>query len=123
MKILRLVSGVLSMVLFLIITVQSCAVSLGNALEENYNDTSDAGGIFVAFGLLASGIVATALWKNTSKGGDIALIILYGLTAFVGFANQGTFVDLYYWSYWSLICAIIAVIALFCHYREEADDE
>lgn len=111
MKIWRLVSGILSIVFFFIIAFQSCAAGFVNKLENNNHDTSAAGGIIVAFGLLVAGIVATALWKDKSKGRDIALIVLYGLTALMGFANQGTFRDLVIWSSWALICAIMAVIA------------
>ena len=117
MKIWRLVSGILSMVSFLIITFQSCAVGFVNAVENNKDDTSGAGGILVAFGLLISGIVATVLWKKKNKGGDIALIVLYGLTALMGFANQGTFGDLVVWSSWALVCAIMAAIALVLNSR------
>lgn len=123
MKIWRLVSGILSMVVFIIITFQSCAVGFVNAVEDNKDDTSGAGGIVVAFGLLIAGIVATTLWKNKSKGGDIALIVLYGITALMGFANQGTFGDLVVWSSWALICAIMAAIALVLHSRANNDIE
>ena len=100
------------MVSFLIVTFQSCAVGLVNAIDDNKEDSSGAGGIFVAFGLLIAGIVATVLWQKDSKGGDISLIILYGLTALIGFANLGTFEDLAVWASWSLICAIMAAITL-----------
>ena len=111
MKIWRLVSGILSIVSFFIITFQSCAVGLANSLKDNKDDTSAAGGVIVAVGLLVAGIVATALWKEKNKGRDIALIVLNGLTALVGFANQGVFSDLVIWSSWALICAIMAAIA------------
>ncbi|MBR1505076.1 MAG: zinc ribbon domain-containing protein [Prevotella sp.] len=123
MKIWRLVSGILSMVLFLVITFQSCAVGVVNAVEDNKDDTSGAGGILVAFGLLVAGIVATALWKKKNKGGDIALIVLYGLTALMGFANQGTFGDLVVWSSWALICAIMAAIALVLNSKASNEEE
>lgn len=123
MKIWRLVSGILSMVMFLIITFQSCAVGFVNAVEDNKDDTSGAAGVLVAFGLLVAGIVATALWKNKSKGGDISLIVIYGLTALIGFANQGTFGDLVVWSSWALICAIMAAIALMKNSKENSADK
>jgi RNA polymerase subunit RPABC4/transcription elongation factor Spt4 len=123
MKIWRLVSGILSMVLFLVITFQSCAVGLVNVVEDNKDDTSGAGGILVAFGLLVAGIVATALWKNKSKAGDIALIVLYGLTALIGFANLGTFGDLVVWSSWALICTVMAAIALVINFRANRNVE
>ena len=48
MKIWRLISGILSMVSFLIITFQSCATGVVNVLEDNNHDTSDVAGFFVA---------------------------------------------------------------------------
>ena len=50
MKIWRLISGILSMVSFLIITFQSCATGVVNVLEDNNHDTSDVAGFFVALG-------------------------------------------------------------------------
>ena len=72
-------------------------------------------GFFVALGLLVAGTVATILWKNASKGGDISLIVIYGLTALLGFVNLGTFSDLAIWSSWALFCAIMAGVALYLH--------
>jgi len=122
MKIWRLVSGVLSMVAFLIILFQSFAAGLYNFWENN-DDNSDSGGVFVAFGLLVAGIVTTTLWKNKSKGSDIALIVLYSLTALVGFVNLGTYRDLVIWSSWSLLCAIIAIISLVIKFVENNGKE
>lgn len=123
MKIWRLVSGILSMISFLIITFQSCAVGFVNAIEENAKDTSDVAGLLVAFGLLISGIVATSLWKKNVKSDDISLIVLYGLTALIGFFNLGTFSDLVVWSSWALICAVMAAIALYLHSQEVGDND
>ena len=121
MKTWRLVSGILSMVMFLIISFQSCAVGFVNAVEENKEDTSGAGGIVVAFLLLVAGIVSTVFWRKDSKGGDITLIILFGLAALFGFGNQGTFSDLVIWSSWALFCAVMAAIA--CYKHSKAKDE
>ena len=123
MKIWRLISGILSMVSFLIITFQSCATGVVNVLEDNNHDTSAVAGFFVALGLLVAGTVATILWKNASKGGDISLIVIYGLTALLGFVNLGTFSDLAIWSSWALFCAIMAGVALYLHSQEQASDE
>lgn len=117
MKVWRLVSGILSMVSFMIVTIQSCATGIVNVMDDNTSDKSDTGGFFVAFGLLSAGIVATIFWRKENKGGDIAIIILYGLTAIIGFTNQGTFSDLVFWSSWSLICAIMAAITLILHLK------
>lgn len=72
---------------------------------------------------MTAGIVATVLWKNASKGGDISLIVIYGLTANLGFGNLGTFSDLAIWSSWALFCAIMAGVALYLHSQEQASDE
>lgn len=113
MKIWRLVSGILSIVMFLIISFQSCAVGLVNVVEDNAEDTSGSGGMFVAFMLLVAGIVSVSLKNNSNKGAAIALSILYGAAAIIGYSNLGTFADLAVWSSWALICAIVAVISLF----------
>lgn len=112
MKIWKLVSGILSIVMFIIITIQSCATGVVNVLENNKHDTSDSAGVFVAFLLLVAGIVSVSVWKLKHKGGDIALIVLYCIAALYGFSNLGTFTDLVVWSSWALICAILPAISL-----------
>ena len=112
MKVWRLVSGILSMVMFFIVSFQSCATGVVNALDDNSQDTSDAAGFLVAIGLLVAGILSTVFRKNQSKGGSISLVVVYGLTALMGFANQGTFSDLIVWSFWALICAILAAVSI-----------
>ena len=47
MKTWKLVLGILSIVLFVVVSFQSCAAGLGNALSEN-GESSGSGGIFVA---------------------------------------------------------------------------
>ncbi len=62
--------------------------------------------------LLAGGIVSIVTRKSEGKGCDIALIVLYLLGAFVGFALTGNFGDLTVWAAWCLINAILAVISM-----------
>ena len=45
------------------------------------------------------------------KGGDIALIVLYGLAALIGFAGFGIYKDLIVWSIWCLVCAALAFVS------------
>ena len=66
MKAWKLVSGILSIVLFVIVMFQSCA----------------------------GGIVSIATRSSEKKGGNIALIILFGLAAMSGFAGYGNYGDL-----------------------------
>ena len=50
--------------------------------------------------------------KSEKKGGNIALIILFGLAALIGFTNYGSYSDLAIWSGWCLINAILAIVAI-----------
>ena len=107
MKTWKLVSGILSMILFVIVTFQSCAAGVANSLE-----TSGSAGVFVAILMLAGGIVSVATRNSEKKGGNIALIVLFGLAALVGFTGFGSFSDLAIWSGWCLINAAWAVAAM-----------
>lgn len=110
MKNWKLVSGILSIVLFAFVAFQSCAAGVANTLEEN-GEVGGSGGIILAILMLAGGIVSIATRKG-GKGGNIALIVLFGLGALLGFTTAGSFSDLYIWSAWCAINAVIAVIAL-----------
>lgn len=112
MKTWKLVSGILSIVLFIIVTFQSCAAGLGNALAEN-GESSGSGGIIVAIVMLAGGITSIATRKSEGKGGNIALIVLFGIGSLVGFALAGSFSDLNIWAGWCLINAVLAVVSMF----------
>lgn len=112
MKTWKLVSGILSIVLFAFVMFQSCAAGLGNALTEN-GESSGSGGIILAVLMLVGGIVSVSTRKNEGKGGNIALIILFGLAALFGFALAGSFADLNIWAGWCLINAILAVVEMF----------
>ena len=109
MKTWKLVSGILSMILFVIVTFQSCAAGVANSLEAN-GETS--AGVLVAILMLAGGIVSVATRNAEKKGGNIALIVLFGLAALVGFTSFGSFSDLAIWAGWCLINAILAVVAI-----------
>lgn len=111
MKTWKLVSGILSIILFFFVTFQSCAAGISNAMEAN-GEVSGTAGVMVAIFLLAGGIVSIATRKVTGKGGNIALILIFGLAALIGFANYGSYSDLAIWSGWCLINAILAVVAI-----------
>ena len=99
MKTWKLVSGVLSIILFFIVALQSCAAGMVNAMEAN-GGSSGSAGILVGILMLAGGIVS------------IAILILFGLAALIGLAGHGNYSDLVIWSFWCLLNAILAVIAM-----------
>ena len=110
MKTWKLVSGILSIILFVIVGLQSCAAGVANTLSEN-GEVGGSAGVIVAIMLLAGGIVSIVTRKG-GKGGNIAILVLYGIGAFMGFSLAGSYADLYLWSGWCLICTILAIIAL-----------
>lgn len=110
MKTAKLVLGILCMVLFLIVTLQSCAVGVANTLTDN-EEASGSAGFLVAIMLLAGGIVSVAARKH--KGGAIACMVLFLLGALIGFTNAGSYGDLYVWSGLCVIMAIVHFISIF----------
>lgn len=111
MKIWKLVSGILSIILFVFVSFQSCAAGVSNTLENN-GEMSGSAGIVVAILMLAGGIVSIVTRNSQKKGGNIALIVLFGLAALIGFASYGSYSDLAIWSGWCLINAVLAVVSL-----------
>ena len=111
MKVWKLVSGILSIVLFLIVSFQSCAAGISNTLSDN-GEVGGSAGVLVAIFLLAGGIVSIATRNSKGKGGNIALIILFGLATISGLALAGSYLDLKIWAAWCAINVVLAIIAL-----------
>lgn len=107
----KIVSGILSMILFVVVSFQSCAAGAYNALSSN-GESSGSGGIILAVLMLSGGIVSVATRKSEGNGGNIALIVLFGLASFFGFVLAGSFTDLNVWAFWCLVNAILAIVAL-----------
>lgn len=112
MKTWKLVSGILSCVLFVLVSFQSCAAGLSNALQDN-GEVSGSAGILLAILMLSGGIVSIAVRKSKKAGGNIAIIVLDGLAALIGFSNAGSFSDLRIWSGWCILCAALAMVSIF----------
>lgn len=110
MKTWKLVSGILSIVLFIVVAFQSCVAGVANTLTEN-GEVSGSAGIIVAIMMLAGGIVSIATRKG-SKGGNIALIVLFGIGTLSGFSMAGSYTDLNIWAAWCAINAVLAIVAL-----------
>ena len=90
-------------------------ISIGWGVANTMSANGEAGGsagLFVAILLLAGGIVSICVRKSVKKGGNIALVVLFGLAALFGFTGAGSYGDLYIWSFWCLINAVLAVVAL-----------
>lgn len=118
MKTAKLIIGIVSMVLFLVIAFQSCAAGIGNALEEN-GETSGSAGFFVAIIMLIAGIVGVCTRK--SVGGGFVAAVFYAIAGLIGITNYGSFGDLMIWSVVSLIFAAVFVIGSIMTKRNNAN--
>lgn len=99
------------MVLFAVITFQSCAAGFVNAVEEN-GEASGSIGFICGLLMLVGGIVSVASRKSEKKGGNIALLILFGLCALIGFTCYGNYGDLVIWSAWAAVNGVMAIVAM-----------
>ena len=120
MKTTKLILGIISIILFLLISFQSCAAGLGNALT-NSGEVSGTAGIMLAFCMLIAGIVGICTRK--SKGGGITAGIFYLFGGLLGITNYGHFSDL---AIWSVLCFIFGIVFIFGSLRmkkpEKNDD-
>lgn len=109
MKTAKLIIGIVSIVLTVLILFQSCAASLGDALEGQ-GGTSGGAGLLVAIFMLIAGIVAIAARK--SRGGTIFCLILYAVAGVVGLTCHGIFADLQIWGGLCLVFALLFLLSL-----------
>ena len=110
MKTWKLVSGILSIMLFVWMMFQSFAVGFANIIL-NTGEFSGFAGIVVAILILAGGIVSIST-RNIGKDGDITLILLFGIAALIGLTMAGSiYLDLYVWAFWGAVNVITAMVS------------
>ena len=117
MKTAKLVIGIVSIVLALVMLFQSCAANVGSVLATAGTDMSGTVGTFAAILLIVAGIIGIAARK--SKGGTIAAFIFYVITAICCFAGAaGLYKDLIVWGVVSLVFAVVFIISVFVQHYE-----
>lgn len=102
----KLVLGIISMLLAVIVLFQSCAAGLGNALSNN-GEASGSFGFLVAINLLASGIIAVAARNSTKKLPMIIAVILTWLNYFYAKMFGGSYGDLVVWGFVSYAFGVV----------------
>lgn len=103
---MKKVIGIISIVLFVLVSFQSCAAGIGNALEKS-KVSSGSAGFLLAVCMLIAGIIA--IISKTSKGMTITSIVFYAIGGLVGICNIGIFKDLQIWSILSFIFAALLI--------------
>ena len=109
MKVWKLVSGILSIILSVFVIFQSAAAGLSNSLEGN-GEIGGSAGVLVALALLSGGIVSIVLRNKDVKIANFPVLIIFALGALFGFLLAGSYSDLRIWAAWCLICAVLALI-------------
>ena len=108
MKNAKLIIGIISIIVFLVVMMQSCAAGVVEALDDG-DGVATASGMIVGIMLLVSGIVSIVTHKNVKGGGTVASIIMYALAGLIGIAGSGIYKDL---QLWGGLCLIFAVVFL-----------
>lgn len=108
MKVTRLVIGIVSFVMALLVTFQSCFAGLGNAMEENGEVGGSAGVILAIFAIVA-GIIAIVTRKGEGKGPFVAAGF-YLAGGIIGMAMAGSYADLKIWGGACIIFGLVFII-------------
>lgn len=106
----RLTIGIISILLFVFITFQSCAVGVGNALMES-EATSGSQGAITAFCYLIAGIVGIATRNIPSKTGAFVAGGFYWVGALFTIGTGDTYGDLPLWGTLSVIFGLVFIIS------------
>lgn len=107
MKTAKLIIGIISMVLFFLIAMQSCVAGLGNILQEN-GEVSGSAGIGLALCMLIAGIISVAARK--SKAAGFVAGGFYAFGGLLGLTNAGSYSDLVIWSVVAFSFAVVMIL-------------
>lgn len=108
MKNTKLILSIISMVLFVIIALQSCAAGFSNALEDN-GELGGTAGIILGICMVVAAIVGMVTRKG-GKGGAFTAGGFYLVGAIIGYVNAGSYADLKVWATVSLAFGIVFIV-------------
>lgn len=119
-SIIRLILGILSILLSLFISFQSCAVSLKNSMEE-VTDISGFAGLFLSAFMLVAGITAIATRRSRVGAIIVGFIYLFGLLPCLAI-NFGTtsYGDLPFWVGVTVFFAVLFFLAYFAQLSQQS---
>lgn len=107
MKTTKLILSIISMVLFVIIALQSCAAGFSNTLQEN-GELGGTAGIILGICMVIAAIIGLATRKG-GRGGAFTAGGFYLAGAVIGYVNAGSYADLKIWATVSLAFAVIFI--------------
>ncbi|MDF2608941.1 MAG: hypothetical protein K0R92_415 [Lachnospiraceae bacterium] len=106
----RLSIGIISIILFVLVSFQSCAAGLSNALEENKSTSGSSGFAFSLF-ILIAGIVGICTRNSKGKVGTFITTALYWFATICTIGTGDTYPDL---PIWGGIAFVFGAVFLFC---------
>lgn len=107
---MKKVIGIISIILFFIISFQSCAAGIGNSIAQT-GEVSGSAGFILSIVILIAGILT--LVSKDNKGIVITSIIFYIIGGIIAIANLGSYSDLKIWSIISFIFAALLIYNVF----------
>ena len=107
----RTVLGILSIILFIFVAMQSCAAGLGNALSNN-GEVGGSAGALCALNLLVAGLIVLVARKTVKKAPMIVAAVLMFLNLFYGMILAGSYADLQIWGVLSFIFGLVYLFSV-----------
>lgn len=101
---MRKTIGILSIMISIIVVLQSLMAGLANTLSDN-GETGGSVGILLSFILLTAGVILLA--SKGAKGMLTFSMIFYLLGGLLGLIGAGSYKDLVIWSAISLLFALL----------------
>ncbi len=118
MKTTKLVLGIVSFLLALLVMFQSCFAGVSNALEEN-GEVGGSAGVLLAIFVIVAGIIGIVTRNNNGKGAFVAAGF-YLLGGLLGLAMAGSYSDLRIWAVVSMAFGIVFIIGTVIAKKKEA---
>lgn len=106
----RLEIGIVSIVLFAVISMQSCVVGAYNTMSMN-GEISGTIGFFLAIFMLISGILGICTRNSKQWTGAIICTVFYWLGAFMTIGASGIYADLPIWGIVSFLFGLVFMIS------------
>lgn len=111
---MKLVMGIFSIVLSVVVGLQSMIAGFGNTVFET-GEFGGTAGFVVSILMLVAGIVA--LVQRTTTGNSP--LIMFLVAGFIGFIGAGSYADL---NIWAGVCLLFAIITFFANRKNKKSE-
>jgi len=106
----RMIIGIISVVLFLVIGLQSCAAGASNLLSDS-GERSGTAGLMTAICYFVGGLVGLLTRNSKGKGGPITSCVFYWFAFFISRMFAGSYSDLKVWGVLAFIFGTVYLLS------------